>query len=93
MLKKMGAKININENVEIAEDDLTDFGIKEEVWNVITVTGRTSLRGANHRVMPDRIEFGTYTIAAAMNNGRCLEITLNKCIYKLNFVYTGFLQF
>ena len=80
MLKKMGAKININENVEIAEDDLTDFGIEEEVWNVITVTGRKSLRGASHRVMPDRIEFGTYAIAAAMNNGRCLERTLNKCI-------------
>ncbi|CAB4043340.1 UDP-N-acetylglucosamine 1-carboxyvinyltransferase, partial [Paramuricea clavata] len=68
MLKKMGAKIKIDENVEIAEDDLTDFGIEEEVWNVITVTGRKSLRSVSHRVMPDRIEFGTYAIAAAMNN-------------------------
>jgi UDP-N-acetylglucosamine enolpyruvyl transferase len=84
MLKKMGAKININENVEIAEDDLIDFGIEEEVWNVITVTGRMSLQGVSHRGMPDRIEFGTYAIAAAMNNGRCLGITLNKYIFKLN---------
>lgn len=74
MLKKMGAKIKIDENVEIAEDDLTDFGIEEEEWNVITVTGRMSLQGVSHRVMPDRIEFGTYAIAAAMNNGRCLSL-------------------
>ncbi|CAB4009575.1 UDP-N-acetylglucosamine 1-carboxyvinyltransferase [Paramuricea clavata] len=29
MLEKMGAKININENVEIAEDDLTDFVVHD----------------------------------------------------------------
>ena len=71
MLKKMGAAIIIEE--------ITQFGITEEIkrWNVITVNGRQSLGGVTHRVthqvMPDRIEFGTYAIAAAMNNGRCQE--------------------
>ena len=78
MLEEMDAKIKIEENVEIWEE-ITQFEITKEIerWNVITVNGRQSLGGVTHRVthqvMPDRIEFGTYAIAAAMNNGRCQE--------------------
>lgn len=35
----------------------------------IVVDGVTSLRGAEHRVIPDRIEAGTFLIAAAITNG------------------------
>ncbi|WP_169567615.1 UDP-N-acetylglucosamine 1-carboxyvinyltransferase [Sneathiella limimaris] len=36
----------------------------------LVVTGKKSLHGAEHRVMPDRIETGTYAIAAAIAGGR-----------------------
>ena len=39
----------------------------------ITITGVTELHGAEHEVIPDRIEAATYAIAAAATNG---EITL-----------------
>src|SRR4030088_391339 len=35
----------------------------------ITVEGVSALHGAQHRVMPDRIEAGTYAIAAAIAGG------------------------
>jgi UDP-N-acetylglucosamine 1-carboxyvinyltransferase len=35
----------------------------------ITIDGVTSLSGARHRVMPDRIETGTYAMAVAMTGG------------------------
>jgi UDP-N-acetylglucosamine 1-carboxyvinyltransferase len=71
MLTTRGARINIGKGVQITEE-ISQFGIEEEIeeWNIITVKGRESLNGAIHKVMPDRIEFGTYAIAAAMNNGR-----------------------
>ncbi|XP_046848157.1 UDP-N-acetylglucosamine 1-carboxyvinyltransferase-like [Xenia sp. Carnegie-2017] len=71
--EKMGAKIIIKENVLIQER-ITEFDISEYIstWNVIIVRGRNSLRGVRHEVMPDRIEFGTYAIAAAMNKGSIL---------------------
>ncbi len=37
---------------------------------VITIHGVSELRGASHRVMPDRIETGTFLVAAAMTGGR-----------------------
>jgi len=37
--------------------------------STITITGVTSLRGASHAVIPDRIETGTYAVAAAMAGG------------------------
>jgi len=40
----------------------------------ITIQGVESLGGAGHDVMPDRIEAGTYAVAAAMTNG---EVTLD----------------
>ncbi|MDH3285443.1 MAG: UDP-N-acetylglucosamine 1-carboxyvinyltransferase [Acidobacteriota bacterium] len=36
----------------------------------ITITGAESLHGAEHRVIPDRIEAGTYLIAAATTGGK-----------------------
>jgi UDP-N-acetylglucosamine 1-carboxyvinyltransferase len=37
--------------------------------STITIEGVTSLSGARHRVMPDRIETGTYAMAVAMTGG------------------------
>jgi UDP-N-acetylglucosamine 1-carboxyvinyltransferase len=41
--------------------------------DVIEVEGRRRLRGAEHHVIPDRIEAGTFVIAAALTGG---EVTL-----------------
>jgi UDP-N-acetylglucosamine 1-carboxyvinyltransferase len=41
--------------------------------STITVEGVTSLHGARHRVLPDRIETGTYAMAVAMTGG---DVTL-----------------
>ncbi|WP_185983951.1 UDP-N-acetylglucosamine 1-carboxyvinyltransferase [Aureimonas mangrovi] len=41
--------------------------------SAITIDGVTALSGARHRVLPDRIETGTYAIAAAMAGG---DVTL-----------------
>jgi UDP-N-acetylglucosamine 1-carboxyvinyltransferase len=38
--------------------------------DVITIEGVQRLGGARHRVMPDRIETGTFLVAAAMTGGR-----------------------
>jgi UDP-N-acetylglucosamine 1-carboxyvinyltransferase len=37
--------------------------------STITIQGVTSLSGARHRVLPDRIETGTYAMAVAMTGG------------------------
>jgi UDP-N-acetylglucosamine 1-carboxyvinyltransferase len=37
--------------------------------STITIDGVTSLSGARHRVLPDRIETGTYAMAVAMTGG------------------------
>lgn len=37
---------------------------------VVTVVGKTKLHGARHRVMPDRIEAGTFLLACAAARGR-----------------------
>jgi len=37
---------------------------------VVTIHGVSELAGASHRVMPDRIETGTFLVAAAMTGGR-----------------------
>ncbi len=37
--------------------------------STITIEGVTSLAGARHRVLPDRIETGTYAMAVAMTGG------------------------
>lgn len=40
----------------------------------LTITGVESLKGTDYRVMPDRIETGTYAIAAAITGGQ-IELT------------------
>ncbi len=40
--------------------------------STITITGVKSLHGATHRVLPDRIETGTYAMAVAMTGGDVL---------------------
>lgn len=37
--------------------------------SIITITGVAKLHGATHSVIPDRIEMGTYAVAAAMAGG------------------------
>lgn len=37
--------------------------------NLIRIAGVTSLRGAHHEIIPDRLEAGTYLIAAAITGG------------------------
>ena len=50
---------------------LTAMGanIKGAGSDTITIEGVDKLHGANHRVMPDRIETGTYLVAAAATGG------------------------
>lgn len=38
--------------------------------DIITINGVPALRGVRYRVLPDRIEAGTYLVAAAMTGGR-----------------------
>lgn len=40
--------------------------------DTIVIHGKPALHGAEHTVMPDRIETGTFAIAAAMTNGNLL---------------------
>jgi UDP-N-acetylglucosamine 1-carboxyvinyltransferase len=57
-------------------DDLIDFlrkmgaEVERTAPDTIEVHGRKRLRGADHRVVPDRIEAGTFAVAAAMTGGR-----------------------
>ena len=61
------------EVVDLAEF-LTAMGarISGAGTNTITVEGRESLHGAEFSVLPDRIETGTYLVAAAISGGRNL---------------------
>lgn len=58
--------------------DLADFltacgaKITGQGTDVIHVQGVSSLSGANYRVMPDRIEAGTFLVAAAVTGGEVL---------------------
>src|SRR5204863_5083461 len=57
-------------------DDLIAFlqqmgaDVQRTYPDTIEVEGRKRLRGAEHRVIPDRIEAGTFVIAAAVTGGR-----------------------
>lgn len=44
--------------------------------DVITIEGVTQLRPASHRIRPDRVEAGTFMVAAAITSG---EVTLRPC--------------
>jgi len=50
--------------------------------DTITIEGVARLNGANHRIMPDRIETGTFLVAAAVTGGRV----------RLNGAYCGILD-
>jgi UDP-N-acetylglucosamine 1-carboxyvinyltransferase len=57
-------------------DDLMAFLVKmgadvaRTAPDTIEVHGQRRLRGANHRVVPDRIETGTFLVAAAVTGGK-----------------------
>jgi UDP-N-acetylglucosamine 1-carboxyvinyltransferase len=57
-------------------DDLIAFlqamgaAVERTAPDTIEIEGRKRLRGAEHRVIPDRIEAGTFVIAAAVTGGR-----------------------
>jgi UDP-N-acetylglucosamine 1-carboxyvinyltransferase len=63
LLIKMGARITFEED-------------KRRGASVIRVRGVTSLHGADHRVIPDRIEAGTMLVAGAITGG---ELALTHC--------------
>jgi UDP-N-acetylglucosamine 1-carboxyvinyltransferase len=46
--------------------------------SIITIHGTDSLHGANFKIIPDRIEAGTYAIAAAVTDG---NLVLKNCQY------------
>ena len=62
--------------------DLADFLTKRGAriagagTDVITIEGVRELQGADHEVIPDRIEAGTYLAAAAMTKG---DVTITHC--------------
>ena len=57
-------------------DDLIAFlqemgaAVKRTAPDTIEIEGRKRLRGAQHAVVPDRIEAGTFVVAAAVTGGR-----------------------
>ena len=57
-------------------DDLIEFlqamgaAVRRTAPDTIEIEGRRRLRGATHRVIPDRIEAGTFAVAAAVTGGR-----------------------
>ena len=57
-------------------DDLIAFlqqmgaSVERTAPDTIEIEGRKRLRGAEHRVVPDRIEAGTFVVAAAITGGR-----------------------
>lgn len=65
---------NAAKEPEIADliELLTDMGAKIEGKNtsILTVEGASKLHGATHEVIADRIEAGSYAIAAAITKGK-----------------------
>ncbi len=63
--------------------DLADFLIKRGARiqgagsGRVVIEGVPSLRGAEHRVIPDRVETGTYLFAGAMTGGR---VEVDRCM-------------
>ncbi len=51
--------------------------------STLTVTGVKKLKGATHQVISDRIEAGTYAIAAAITKGKIDLINANVCDLKV----------
>src|ERR1700675_413689 len=55
--------------------------------DTIEVEGRKRLRGAEHRVIPDRIEAGTFVVAAAVTGGR-IRLEGAPCVHLGGFLET-----
>lgn len=72
-----------NAAVEPEVVDLADFlnaaggRVRGAGTDLVVVEGVSSLSGARHRVIPDRIEAGTFMIAAAMTGG---DVTLENVV-------------
>ena len=72
-------------------DDLIAFlqamgaAIERTYPDTIEVEGRKRLRGADHRVIPDRIEAGTFVVAAAVTGGR-LRLEGAPCEHLASFI-------
>jgi UDP-N-acetylglucosamine 1-carboxyvinyltransferase len=63
-------------------------GVEGEGTPTVRIDGATRLAGARHRILPDRIEAGTYAMAAAITGGRvelkhCRRELLGAAIAKL----------
>src|SRR5690242_1001161 len=74
-------------------DDLIEFLVKmgaevERTFpDTIEIEGRKRLRGAEHRVIPDRIEAGTFVVAAAVTGGQ-LALEGAPCDHLAAFIET-----
>lgn len=72
-------------------DDLIEFlrkmgaEVERTAPDTIEVEGRRRLRGAEHRVVPDRIEAGTFVVAGAVTGGR-ISLTGAPCEHLGAFV-------
>ncbi len=66
---------------------LKDMGaaVERTYPDTIEIEGRKRLRGADHRVVPDRIETGTFVIAAAVTGGR-VTLTNAPCEHLAAFI-------
>jgi UDP-N-acetylglucosamine 1-carboxyvinyltransferase len=60
-------------------DFLTSMGARIDGagTSTLTIEGVDGLEGASHRVIPDRLEAGTYLVAGAVNGG---DVTVTGCI-------------
>lgn len=90
-LKKMGADINIHDN-EIGLSDVIpahDVGIHDKsqcyatgmtknfARGLITIKGVETLNGCVHKIISDRIEAGTYALAAIITGGKLMLEGIN----------------
>src|SRR3954471_17405379 len=66
---------------------LQDLGaaVERTYPDTIEIEGRKRLRGADHRVLPDRIETGTFVIAGAVTGGR-LRLEDAPCDHLASFI-------
>jgi UDP-N-acetylglucosamine 1-carboxyvinyltransferase len=74
-------------------DDLIEFlckmgaAVERTYPDTIEIEGRKRLRGAEHRVVPDRIEAGTFIVAAAVTGGH-LTLQGAPCDHLAAFIET-----
>jgi len=81
-----GKTLLLNAACEPEIVELTNFlnnmgaNIKDAGTDIITIIGVDNLKPVkNHEVMPDRIEAGTFMVAAALNQG---DLTINNCKFE-----------